>query len=82
MLWKVFQASSLLYAGFIHLPELSSQSAFAAFRTLHSKSLKYALAIPKKTWEDNLLRHILIPTAEQGLLIVLNRACRSVLGHF
>jgi hypothetical protein len=63
MLWKVFQASSLYYAGFIHLPELSSQSASNLFQSLHRKTLKYALGIPKATWEDNVTRHVLVPTA-------------------
>jgi hypothetical protein len=64
MLWKFFQASSLNYAGFLFFPVFSPATVFSAYCRQLRKTLKYALAIPKKTWEANLQRHVLVPTAE------------------
>jgi hypothetical protein len=72
----------MLYGGFIFLPTLSTQSVFDQFDRLYRKTLKYCFALPKKTWNCNLLRHLLVPTAEQNLYISLARVLQSTLSHF
>ncbi len=56
--------TTLTYAAFLFLPVLSSNYALIDFRTLHRKTLKYALGIRKSTWDENIWLHVLIPTVE------------------
>jgi hypothetical protein len=72
----------MLYGGFLFVPELSSPSIFASFDTLYTKTLKYSFGLPKKTWTANLLRHFLVPSAQQNIHIALARVALSTLSHF
>ena len=69
MLWKVFQLTRLNYAGFLFSTEFATESMGTAFRTLHRKTLKYALGLPKGTWESNINRHVLVPVSYTHLTL-------------